>query len=481
MRLIMVLIIGLGAFWPRPGRAQPTIAVTHVTVIDGTGAKPKLDQTVVVAGERITTVGKTSKVKLPVGARVVDGTGKFLIPGLSDMHVHWYDKEYLPLFIANGVTSIRLMWGMPMHHEWRKEIEQGSLPGPRLLIASAIVDGPKPIWPGSVTAANASEGRKAVRTARQDGADFVKVYSLLPREAYFAIADEAKREGIPFAGHVPVSVSVEEASAAGQKTIEHLTGILQACSSCEAELLKSAQDALETILTTTNSPMSIVAEEIHGEQLALETYSPKKADQVFVELKRNHTWQCPTLTVLRLATFADDPASFTNDARLKYMPPEVRTQWGQLGDGSRMKGRAAYDPALGRTVFQKEMEIVDAMQRAGVEILAGTDTLNPYCYPGFSLHDELGLLVQSGLTPMEALQAATFNAARFMGREKELGTIEPGRLADLVLLDADPLQDIHNTTKIRAVFANGRLYDRTALDKFLREAEGIPKPAGGGN
>jgi len=270
-----------------------------------------------------------------------------------------------------------------------------------------------------------------------------------------------------------VSVSVEEASAAGQKTIEHLTGILQACSSHEAELLKSAQKALQTILTTTNSPLSIVAEEIQEDELALKTYSPKKAKAVFSELKKNHTWQCPTLTVLRLATYADDPASFTNDVRLKYMSPEVRSQWGQLGNGSRMKSRAAYDPELARKVFHKEIEIVGTMHRAGVEILAGTDTLNPYCYPGFSLHDELGLLVQSGLTPMEALQAATLNAARFMDREKELGTIEPGRLADLVLLDADPLQDIHNTTRIRAVFANGHFFDRSALNKLLRDTEGI--------
>jgi hypothetical protein len=245
--------------------------------------------------------------------------------------------------------------------------------------------------------------------------------------------------------------------------------------------LKSAQAALETILTTTNPPLSIVAEEHHDDQLALETYSPEKADAVFAQFKRNHTWQCPTLTVLRLVTFADDPSSFTNDARLKYMPPQVRSEWEHFRNGSRMKGHASYDPALGRKVFQKELEIVGAMQRAGVEILAGTDTINPYCYPGFSLHDELGLLVQSGLSPMEALQAATLNAARFMGREKELGSVEPGKLADLVLLDANPLQDIHNTTKIRAVFANGHLFDRSALDKLLHDTEGISTPVTGTN
>jgi len=466
----MILFV-FALFASLPLQAQPVTAITHVTVIDGTGAAPKSDATVLIAGTRITAVGKTSEVKLPAGVTVMDGTGKFLIPGLSDMHVHWYDKDYLPLFIANGVTSIRMMWGLPLHHEWRQEIEQGSLIGPRLLIASAIVDGPKPIWPGSITAANAAEGREAVSQAKAAGADFVKVYSLLPREAYFAIADEAKKQGIPFAGHVPVSVTAEEASAAGQMTIEHLTGVLQACSSNEVDLLKSAQAALEKILTTSNPPLSIVAEEQHEERLALETYSPTKAGEVFAEFKKNHTWQCPTLTVLRIATFADEPSFFTNDVRLKYMPSELRSYWGRFGNDGRTMSEASHDPALARKVFQKELEMVGTMHRAGVDILAGTDTLNPFCYPGFSLHDELGLLVRSGLTPMEALQTATLNAARFMGRERELGTIEPGKLADLVLLDADPLQDIRNTTKIRAVFANGRLFDRSTLDKFLSDAE----------
>lgn len=471
--MVLVPVFALCIFLPVLSTAQPVIAVTHVTVIDGTGAKSKPDQTVLVTGTRITAVGNTGEVKPPAGATVVAGAGKFLIPGLCDMHVHWYDDNYLPLFIANGVTSIRMMWGMPLHHEWRKEIEQGSLIGPRLLIASAIVDGPKPVWPGSLTAGNAAGGRKAVTESKAAGADFVKVYSLLPREAYFAIADEAKKQGIPFAGHVPVSVSAAEASAAGQKSIEHLTGVLQACSTNADDLLKSAQKVLDTILTTTNSPLSIAAEERHEEQLALATYGPKKADGLFAEFKQNHTWQCPTLTVLRLDTFADDPSSFTNDARLKYLPAELRSQWDDFNNGSGTGHHTPRDPALGRMLFQKDLALVGAMQRAGVGILAGTDTLNPYCLPGFSLHDELGLLVQSGLTPMEALQAATANAARFMGLEKDSGAIEPGKLADLVLLDADPLQDIHNTTKIHAVFANGHLYDRSALDKFLHDAESM--------
>ncbi len=462
------LLLPLAAL-PAFGVEQDILALTHTTVIDATGAPAQRDVTVVITGDRITRMGPSADLQPPTDAVVVDATGKFLIPGLWDMHVHWYEQDYLPLFIANGVTGVRIMWGMPVHHEWRKEIERGRLIGPHLFIASAIVDGPKPFWPGSITAGNADEGRQAVIKARQEGADFVKVYSLLPREAYFAIADEAKKQGIPFEGHVTIAVSAQKASAAGQKSIEHLTGVLQACSSREDYLLKSAQDALATFLTTPNEPAGIIPEMRQSSQVALETCNPLRADALFAEFKTNHTWQCPTLIVLHNIAFLDDP-SLTKDARLKYMSRELRSSWDPARD-FRFKNRTSEDVALGKKVYQKEFELVGAMQHAGVGILAGTDTGNPYCMPGFSLHDELGLLVQAGLTPMQALQSATLNAARFMEREKDLGTIEPGKLADLVLLNANPLADIGNTRKINAVVFDGRLYSRSALDGMLTRVE----------
>jgi len=450
------------------GETNSPLALTHATVIDATGAPARPDFTVVITDGRISTVGPSSLVHPPTNAVIADASGKFLIPGLWDMHVHWYDSDYLPLFIANGVTGIRIMWGSALHHEWRKQIEEGSLLGPRLLIASTIVDGPKAFWPGSMTAGNAAEGRLAVTKSRQAGADFIKVYSFLPREAYFAIADEARKQGIPFEGHVPISISVEEASAAGQKSIEHLTGVLPACSSREAELLSSAQETLEGVIAT-NSPRSILPVLRRINRSALETYSPAKADALFAEFKKNQTWHCPTLTVLRNMACINEP-SITNDARLKYMPRGLRSGWDPAGD-DRLKNRTPEDTALGKSVYQKELEIVGAMQRAGVGILAGTDTLNPYCFPGFSLHDELGLLVQAGLTPMQAIQAATLNAAKFMGREKDLGTIEKGKLGDLILLDADPLADIGNTRKINAVVVGGKLLSRAALEEMLSKIE----------
>lgn len=461
-----LLILFTGA-WQAPA-ADNVLILKHATVIDATGSAPKKNMTVVLTNDRIAAIAAKVDQRRYTYAEVVDATGKFLIPGLWDMHVHWYDKDYLPLFIANGVTGIRLMWGMPLHHEWRTEIEKGALLGPRLYIASAIVDGPNPIWPGSVVASNAIDGREAVKNAKAEGADFVKVYSLLPRDAYFAIADEAKKEGIPFVGHVPMSITAQEASMAGQMSIEHLDGILNACSTRQAEILKSAQEMLAEHRLT-NNPAKLRGEWLREDKLALDGYSPTKAQALFAAFRHNHTWQCPTFTVLRLFKF--DPAP-TNDLRLQYMPADMRHEW---ANAHYFKKVPVELRVLGQRYFNKQLEVADGLQRAGVGILAGTDTGNPYCFPGFGLHDELEFLVQAGLTPMEALQAATRNPARFMGREKELGTIEKGKLADLVLLDANPLENISNTRRINAVICRGKLYSRHALDEMLARVEALAR------
>lgn len=450
------------------------IAITHVTVIDATGAPAKADTTVVITDGRISSIGPSAQLKTPEAAQIVDATGKFLIPGLWDMHVHWYLERYLPLFIANGVTGVRQMWGVPLHQQWRDRIERGELVGPRMVIASKIVDGPKPIWPGSTTASDENQGREAVVEAKRTGADFIKVYSLLPREAFLGIADEAKKQGISFAGHVPLSVALSEASDMGMKSVEHLTGVFSACSSREDELLKAAREAVDAAAISEN-PMSVLHQPRALEfiRMAYESYSAEKAVALFAKLKKNGTWQCPTLTVLHHTAFIDDPA-LANDPRLKYIPARVKGTWDPAKD-PRFKDRPADSLELEKKAFPKKLEVVGAMQRAGVGILAGTDVLNPYCMPGFSLHDELGFLVQAGLTPMEALQSATIAPARFLEKEADLGTVETGKLADLVLLRENPLLEIRNTQKIDAVIVRGRLFERTALDEMLTQAEADAK------
>lgn len=464
----LLLLLALPA---RPAAQQapapPPLVFTHVTVLDVAGGTALPDRTVVITGDRITELGPSAEVRAPEGAQVVDATGKFLIPGLWDMHVHWLHKDYLPLFPANGVTGIRIMWGAPMHHQWRQEIAQGTLRGPRLSIASPIVDGPAPIWPGSSAVKDAAEGRQFVLQAKQDGADFIKVYSRLPRDAYFAIADEAKKQGLPFAGHVPGAVSVAEASDAGQRSIEHFTNVLEACSSREEEVRRKSAEVLANLPEGQKFPSRALLRPLA--RLMLDTFSPEKANALYSRFAKNHTWQCPTLTVLRNMAFIMDPA-IHNDPRVKYMPPGIATGWDPKGD-FRLQDRTDEDYELSRATYRKLKELIGPMRRAGVEFLAGTDVLNPYCFPGFSLHDELGLLVESGLSPLEALQAATLNPARFLGKDKELGTVEKGKIADLVLLAANPLENIGNSRKIEAVVVGGRHFPKAEIEKMLAAAE----------
>jgi imidazolonepropionase-like amidohydrolase len=449
-----------------PARAEDapakSLAITGVTVIDATGAPARSDMTVVVTGDRITAVGKSGEVAVPDGARVVDGRGKYLIPGLWDMHVHTVGPSFLPLYLANGVSGVRDMHALDPEAIFglRKQVQEGKQPGPRVVVAGPLVDGAKPLVPSSLVAANAAEGREAVRKLKKMGADFVKVYTKLPREAYLSIADEAKKQDLPFAGHVPESVSAAEASDLGQKSIEHLTGVELACSDGEDELRREAIAALAKV--DNQAAMELLAR--IGAQAA-DSVSDKKARALYARFVRNGTWHVPTLTVMHSLVSLGDP-KFTADPRVKYMPPSLSSYWSlmrlspEMADGL----KRAYERAAG---------LVRAMHQAGVPFLAGTDTPGvPYVFPGFSLHDELALLVaEGGFTPLEALQAATRDPARFLGREKDLGTVEPGKLADLVLLDADPLADIHNTTKIAAVVANGRLLPRQELDRMLADVE----------
>jgi imidazolonepropionase-like amidohydrolase len=445
------------------------LAFTHAAAIDVAAGRVMPDVTVIVTAGRISAVGKSASVRVPKGAQTVDASGKFLIPGLWDMHVHIQDEQELPLYVANGVTGVRVMWGRPFHHEWRMRVESGSLTGPRMVIGSGIVDGPVPIWPGSISVRNEEEAREAVRKSKAEGAEFIKVYELLPRAAFFALADESKRQGISFAGHVPQLVSAGEAADAGMKSMEHLTGILQASSSREAQLRSVTLAKVENLHG--NKASQYIPEE---RQLMMDSFSLEKEKSLIEHLRTTRTWQTPTLIVLRNSEVPDGNA-LQNDPRLKYIPASLKSSWAeQVDPGKRSPEAIAFE----KWAYERQVETVGLMHGAGTELLAGSDVRNPYCMPGFGLHDELALLVQAGLTPAEALRAATLNPARFLGREADLGTIAQGKTADLVLLDGNPLQDIRNTTKIGAVVFNGRFADRAALDRMLSQAEAVALASG---
>jgi imidazolonepropionase-like amidohydrolase len=442
---------------PSSATQSSSIYITHVTVIDIKSGKEMYNQTVTVSGDRISGVQNSNAVAAPPGAKIIDGSGKYLIPGLWDMHVHGtqYDST-LPLYIANGVTGVREMFGPPDANKFRAELAAKNIIAPHLYLASPIVDGNPSAWPNAIKVESAAEARRVVDEQKQRGADFIKVYSGLSREAYFAIVDEAKRMNIPVEGHVPIRVTAWEATAAKQKSIEHSMGICFACSTREHELWRKA--------ATTKSMLEVVEVEVQ----AWRSYSHEKCMRLFEEFKRNQTWQVPTLTVYSSIALLNE-RQIRNDSRLRYFGGEFRHRL-DARDDPQLKSLTAADFDAERELFTYEKGIVGEMFRAGLPILAGTDTGNPYCFPGFSLHDELSFLVEAGMSPLAALQAATWNAAVFTNESDRYGSIEPGKIADLVLLNADPLQDIHNTTKILEVFEAGREFDRAGLDTILKDA-----------
>jgi len=455
-------------------RKRNVLAITHVTVIDATGAAPRGDMTVVVENNRIVLIAPANTLSFASNARVIDGTGKFLIPGFVDMHAHLTGAGepdgsrnfILPLLVANGITSVRDMGGyLESLEPLRKEIREGKRVGPEIFFAGPYLDGNPPSFQPSLVVANAADAQKDVHELVQRGVDFIKVQSILGRDAYFAIAAECKREHIPFVGHVPDRVTAAEASDAGQRSIEHLTGVLRACSSHEKRLMREQF----FVPRRKKTPQQSRARQLAWERELLRTQSAKFTAALLEEFVHNQTWQVPTLITLRNVAFPTPSQNFAKDTRTQFIPRQMLTGWQK--ERARELKISREDMALHEVGLQKSFEIVGKMNSTGVRLMAGTDTAAPFVFPGSSLHEELALLVQAGLTPMEALQSATRNPAEFLGKLEEQGTIEQGKFADLLVLDSNPLEDIRNTQKIRAVIVRGKLLDRAALDEMLGAVE----------
>jgi hypothetical protein len=377
------------------------------------------------------------------------------------MHVSRQDKEKIfPLLIANGITGVRDMGGsLEQLQQWKQKINLGEMLGPRMFISGPFVDGPFPEfgWLGSLRVTTENEGREAVRSLSRRGADFIKIYNSIPRAAYFGLADEAKRLGVVFAGHTPDRISAAEVSDAGQKSIEHMQGLLLACSANEDAFRKE-------IAANYDDPKASLTPLDRGDPAVLASFSKEKCDALFGRFARNGTWQCPTLHNNWRHAHSFDKA-LIGDPRSCYYPTPFREYWKKRSlDDQKRPERAARLKAYYERLFQ----LVKDMHRLGVGILAGSDSgANEYSFPGFSLHDELAELVAAGLTPMEALQTATLNAAQYLGVTDAFGTVEAGKTADLVLLDANPLREITNTRKIAAVIVGGRLFEKRELQRML--------------
>jgi imidazolonepropionase-like amidohydrolase len=479
----LALAFALCLFVPRLLAATPhetppanqSLTIENVTIVDTAGGPFQTNMTIVISGGRIESLGKTSGLhhKPRNGEIVVDGRGKFLIPGLWDMHTHiagvsakpeWSKQVLLPLLVANGITGIRDMGGdLDALESWRREIENGQLTGPLIVAAGPMLLPARragapaaPVDPAVLRVGSPDEARASVDSLKKRGADFVKVIQL-PREEYFAVAAEANQNGIPFAGHIPTRVNAIEASNAGQKSIEHIiySSLAFDCSSKEDELRKKALDA------TARGDEQAVAD---ATDEANRTFSPEKAAALWSIFRRNGTWVTPTLFTIRVNGHRlEDSAS---DPRLAYLPLALRKEWAPSPSPTRDDRDTA---AWWERQFENDRKLTGEMHRAGVRLLAGSDALDRYVFVGSSLHEELKLLVDAGLTPLEALQAATRNPSDFLGR-KDKGIIAAGGRADLVLLEANPLENIANTQRISSVILAGRYLSRADLDSMLSSA-----------
>jgi len=440
-----------------PARERPVVAITDVSVVDVEQGRAVGPRTVLVVDGRIVAIGAQTEVHVPADAQRVDGRGRFLIPGLVDMHVHLFNNASrrppntwaFALFVANGVTAVREMAAEPASiatvDEWREAMARGDLVAPRVLAAGVVVRGTSP-----------DDAAHRVDAAADAGADFIKVFSEVPEANWRAILDEARRRSLPVIGHVPAGVSLLTAAAAGQRSNEHLMQAFEACTTIEQSMLDNRRGL---------DSEQLVARRDAEEARVLDAYDQDTCDRVATALAATGQVQVPTL-VLAFTESKLDPRSPETDSRWRYLRPDERARWLRI-----LAGVTPQDRAVAARRWTVAREITSTFHRAGVPVLAGTDTPMPRVYPGFSLHEELEHLVESGMSPQAALRAATLAPASFLGISDTAGSVAVGKRADLVILDADPLSDIHNTRRIHAVLLDGRLLTRSALDALLAKAE----------
>jgi imidazolonepropionase-like amidohydrolase len=447
MRTCLAALVAIAAF--TPAGAQQPLVITRVTIVDGADSMPRAEQTVVVRGNRIEAVTPARSARVPAGARVIDGRGKFLIPGLWDMHVHTAvesGRELLALYVLNGVTGVRDMagnWGAVS--SWRQDITRGRLLGPRIVASGPYIEGGDVPIP-HLLARTADEGRAAVDSLIRLGVDFIKVHGQLRPETYYAVARRARERGIVFAGHVSRAIGAAAASDSGQRSIEHLLAIPLPCTPAE----------------------SIALQPRFPIQSALGRCSSADLAPLYARFVRNNTWVTPTLVAqVEVATWPI--RSLPGDSLARYIPDSLRRFVASIFPMPDSIPPGA--DSVGLAVLAKRSRQVVAMYRAGVGILTGTDAPLRNSPPGFGLHEEFTLLARGGLSPFAILRAATWEPARYLGILDSAGTVAAGKRADLVLLHANPLMDVDNLRRIAAVIANGRLVDAPERTRLLKALE----------
>lgn len=467
--LLLLMLPSLAQQW----RKKPDVAITNVNIIDVESGSVQSGMDVLITADRILEVRETSTEGLET-ARVIDGSGKYLIPGLWDMHAHPDDPEMwrmkpnetgrdllMPLFVLHGVTGIRDMAGsLKVIKTWREKMANASLLSPVIYAAGPLIDGPDPMWDGSIGIPNTKLVPQKVDKLVEDGVDFLKIYSLLPDSIFFSLAEYARANDIPFCGHVPQTVTNAQASNAGMKSLEHLLDIPLEVSSAEERVRNRTIDY---------GPIDDrLGRYVYRTQLIIDTYDQKKADKLYQLFVKNDTWITPTISLWYKNAYFETEVK-EDQKYFKYLPKYMVRYWKpEVND--HLKFRQPEFLEIQKKMVDHYSRIIGDMHKVGVKLLAGTDTgANPLCWPGLGVHLELEMFEKAGLSPTEALKTATINPVKYLGVEEDYGTIKKGKFADMVLLTENPLESISNTQKIFAVIKGGSFYSKGRIKEFLEE------------
>ena len=444
------------------------IIISNVNVIDVVDGKTITGQDVIIEGDKIKSIIPHGESKLQA-KQLVNGERKYLIPGLWDMHVHTGDADiFFPLYVANGITGIRDMGGgmeistgnlsvkFQKLASWRNEVIQGKRLGPEMLLAGSMIDGSPAVWPGTIAVTDSSSIFAAVRAQKELGVDFIKVYHNLNLIQLREVAEAVKKLNMEFVGHIPLSSppleTLLEVSGLGQSSIEHMINVQGA-------------------IAQGNTPITSFLEAAYAARDVIDKIDIDKEKILYDTLLKNNTWLTPTVSIWWGIGQLNQPKNKLYQQWLAYIPEYIISEWNHNPfQDTELFNHPPEDYEAYRGAALSMAKVAKRMSNAGVKLMAASDSENPGIVPGYGLHKELELLVQGGFSPAEALKLATINPAIFLGRT-DIGSISPDVQADLVILNADPLEDITNTTLIDGVILRGEYLDRGKLDALLIQAK----------
>jgi imidazolonepropionase-like amidohydrolase len=442
--VLSVAAAALGAVPLQQATDTGTFAFTHVNVIPMDRERVLEDQTVIVKGDRIAALGASSQVTIPDGARRIEARGQYLMPALAEMHAHIPGgqasdadvERVLTLYAVNGIGTIRGMLGHPRHLPLRERANGGGMLSPWIYTSGPSVNGNTVPTPGAAV--------KTVADQKAAGYDFIKIHPGVPRPAFDALAEAAHKAGIKFAGHVPAAVGLSRALEARYATIDHLDGYVEAL-----------------------APEGAPASQTFGLNL-IDHIDESRISKLVEATRAAGVWMVPTQALLVHWVGLDDPEQMAGWPEMQYVAKDQLAQWIE----TKKKITANASPDGRRKYLDVRKRLIKALHAGGVGFLLGSDGPQVWNVPGFSVHRELRYLVDAGLTPYQALESGTRNVAAFFGTAAERGTIAEGRRADLVLVEANPLAAIENSSRIAGVVLGGRLLTRVDIDARLAALKG---------